>query len=69
MSDIPVSVMDMLTQKDPEVFKGIREELFNMKQAVKSHMDKGLSVDEMATARMVQEAVQAAENVVDKLEI
>lgn len=68
MSDTPVSVMDMLTaQKDPATCKGIREELFSMKQAVKNHMDTGLSADDMATARMVQEAVQAAENVVERL--
>lgn len=70
MNETPVSVMDMLTtQKDPVVFRGVREELFNMNHIVKNHMDTGLSADEMATARMVQEAVQAAENIVEKLEL
>lgn len=68
MSNTSVSVMDMCNaQNDPAALRGIREELFSMKQAVKNHMDTGLSTEEMATARMVQSAVQAAENVVEKL--
>ena len=62
------SAFDVLAE-DPSGYglKQIREELFEMRQAVKRTMDAGLSADEMAVARQAQEAVDCADGVVGRV--
>lgn len=45
----------------------IKEEIFAMKQNLKQEMDKGLSPDEMQQARKKEEAILAAESILENL--
>ena len=45
----------------------IKEEIFEMKSSIKKHMDTGLSSDEMKEAKIRQDAVMAAEAIMEKL--
>lgn len=68
MSEPFISVMELVSQEQgPSVHSAIRQEVLDMELTVKTHMDKGLSSDEMAVARSVREAVQAAEHIMEKV--
>ena len=62
------SAFDMLAE-DPSGrgLKQLREELFEMQTDVKRAMDAGMTSDEMAVARQVMTAVDAAEKVAERV--
>ena len=60
------SAFDMLAE-DPSGLKQLREELFEMRTDVKRAMDAGMTSDEMAVARQVMTAVDAAEKVAERV--
>lgn len=62
------SAFDMLAE-DPSGrgLKQLREELFEMRADVKRAMDAGMTSDEMAVARQVMTAVDAAEKVAERV--
>ena len=62
------SAFDLL-EGDPSGYhlKGIRDELFDMKTAVRQAMDKGMTADEMTAAKRVLAAVECADTVAGKL--
>ena len=62
-----VSVGELTENPPYGAQKAVREELFAMQQRVRAHMDAGLSQDEMAVARSVREAVDAANTILDNL--
>lgn len=45
----------------------IKDEIFEMKSNIKKHMDTGLTPDEMKDAKIYQDAVIAAENIMEKV--
>ena len=62
------SAFDMLAE-DPSgrSLKQLREELFELRTDVKRAMDAGMTSDEMAVARQVMTAVDAAEKVAERV--
>lgn len=67
MSDL-VSCYDLLANDHTgRGLKQIQEEFFSMRADVKNAMDAGMTSDEVAVARRVQDAVDAAVQTADKL--
>lgn len=66
MSDF-VSVQEMAETANYAAQRAVREELFEMKFAVKTYMDKGLSSEEVPVATQMQDALNAAEGILDKI--
>lgn len=62
-----VSVAELMENPPYGAQKAVREELFTMQQQIKAHMDTGLSQDEMTVAQSVRDAVNAADDILDKL--
>lgn len=67
MNDPFVSVAELTENPPYGARKSIKEELFTMQQAIKQHMDTGLSADDMRVAQSVRAAVHAADDILDKL--
>ena len=67
MSDIFYSTLELLTERKAMGHKQLKEELIVMHGAVKQAMDKGLSGEDMVVAKAIAEAVNAADEAVDKI--
>lgn len=67
MSDIFQSTMDLLTEKQSNGYKQLKEEMISMRSALKQSMDKGLAPADMEVARALTEAVDAADAAIDKM--
>lgn len=62
------SAFDMLAEDASGYrLKEIREELFDMKTAVKRAMDAGMTAEEMAAARQALAAVECADEVAGRV--
>lgn len=64
MSDF-ISFSDIVESKLS--FNGVKEELFTIKTGIKSYMDAGLTSDEVPVAKMCQQAILSADNIVEKM--
>lgn len=67
MNNTFVSVAELTENPPYGAQKAVREEIFTMQQAIRSHMDAGLSQDDMRVAQSVRDAVHAADNILDKI--
>ena len=67
MSDVFHSSLELLTEKQAGGHKQLKEELIGMRATLKQAMDKGLAPPEMEVAQAVSEAVEAADQAVDKI--
>ncbi len=65
-SILPMS--ELLESDSSSAARGaLKDELARMEAELRARMDQGLTPDEMAVARPVREAVQAARDIVDRL--
>lgn len=63
--DGTLSMFDLVEQNMPgDAVSALREELFAMRQNLKTRMDAGLPAEDMGRAMMAAEAIAAAEEVV-----
>lgn len=67
MNNTFVSVTDLQENSSYGEQKAMKEELFSMQQAIKQHMDTGLSAEDMHVAKAARNAVLAADDIFDKL--
>ena len=67
MSDIFISSMDLLTEKQSAGHKQLKEEIIAMRSHLKQAMDKGLAPADMEVALSMTEAVNAADTAIDKM--
>lgn len=59
------SVFDLL--ENNASLASVKDEILNMKIALKKHMDTGLTPDEMEKAQIKNQALLAAEEILEKL--
>jgi len=62
-----IPVLDMLDGAFFSARRGVTEEMFELEQSVSALMNKGLTPDEIAPARKVLAAVQAARTILNTL--
>lgn len=67
MSDVFLSSMELMVEKQAAGHKLLKEEITGMRSSLKQAMDKGLAPADMEAARALSEAVDAADTVVDTL--
>lgn len=67
MSDIFLSSVELIAEKQAAGHKQLKEEIIAMRSSLKQAMDKGLAPADMGTAQALAGAVDAANTAVDKM--
>ena len=67
MSEVFQTTQEILEENPGLGYKRLKEEIIAMRQDIKQEMDKGLSSEEMAAEKSLLQAVEVADEVLDKI--